>query len=269
MISVTLRFHGDLDHFLHPSHRSSEHRDVSSETVAISREVPLKAAIKDVIEACGIPHTEIDLVMVKGADDPAPGAVDFAWLIEGPVDIDVYPCPVAEDVYPWAPRLQAHHRSRFVVDGHLGKLARNLRLLGFDTVYERDADDRRLLEIMVSESRALLTRDRPLLMHSIARHGYCPRSPDSEEQTREVVKRFHLDPEGPEAPGKFTRCLECNGLLYPVRKDEVLSALADEPLTLQHYDEFYRCDTCGKIFWKGTHFEKLVHRIARISAMLV
>jgi uncharacterized protein len=268
MISVTLRFHGDLDHFLHPPHRP-EAGESSFGPVAVRRDVPAKAAIKDVIEACGVPHTEVDVVMVQRADDPSPGAVDFAWQIEEPSDVDIYRCPLIDGALPWVPRLQAHHWSRFVVDGHLGKLARNLRLLGFDTVYDRDADDRRLLEIMVTENRALLTRDRPLLMHSITRNGYCPRSSDPEEQTREVVRRFHLDPQGADAPGKFTRCLECNGLLHAVPKQEVLSALADEPLTLQHYDEFYRCADCGKIFWKGTHFEKLAHRVARISAMLV
>ena len=269
MISVTLRFHGDFAHFLHSDHRPKDAAPSGAPTspAEVSRELREKSSIKDVIEACGVPHTEVDLVMLQRADDPSAGAVDFAWLIEEPAEIDVHASRVSDSVHPWAPRLQSHHQSRFVVDGHLGKLARNLRLLGFDTVYERDADDRRLLEIMVAESRALLTRDRPLLMHSIVRHGYCPRSSDPEEQTREVLMRFNLGAQSGEQ-SNFSRCLECNGLLQPVPKEEVLATLASEPRTLLHYHEFYRCASCGKIFWKGTHFEKLANRIARLSTVL-
>ena len=270
MISVNLRFHGDLAHFLHSDHRPKDEAASSASTspVAVSRDLRAKSSVKDVIEACGVPHTEVDLVMIRRADDPSPGAVDFAWLLEGPAEVDVYPAVVGERVHSWAPRLQSHYQSRFVVDGHLGKLARNLRLLGFDTVYERDADDGRLLEIMVAEGRALLTRDRPLLMHSIVRHGYCPRSSDPEEQTREVTKRFNLRAQSG-APSSFSRCLECNGLLHPVPKEEVRALLAGEPLTLRHYNDFYRCDSCGKVFWKGTHFDKLADRVARLSAVSV
>jgi uncharacterized protein with PIN domain len=270
MISVNLRFHGDLAHFLHSDHRPNEETSSSALKlpIVISRQLRERSSVKDVIEACGVPHTEVDLLLIHRVDDPSPGAVDFAWLIEEPTEVDVYPTSVGESVHPWAPRLQLHYHSRFVVDGHLGKLARNLRLLGFDTALERDADDARLLEIMVAEDRALLTRDRPLLMHSIARHGYCPRSSDPEEQTREVVKRFNLNTQ-PGAAATFSRCLECNGLLQPVPKAEVLSLLAGEPLTLRHYNDFHRCDSCGKVFWKGTHFDKLADRVARLSAVLV
>jgi len=267
---ITLRFHGDLSLLLRSNHRSNleDGGDFESDPCVTRRELREKTAVKDVIEACGVPHTEVDLIMVERANDPSPGAVDLAWLLEEAAEVDIYPAPVEDDVHAWAPRLQSRHRLRFVADGHLGKLARNLRLLGYDTVYERGADDRRLLEIMAEEDRTLLTRDRQLLMYSVVSHGYCPRSTDPEEQTREVLARFHLGVQL-DAPGIFSRCLECNGQLVGVPKDEVLAELADEPLTLQHYDEFYRCTECAKIFWKGTHHEKLVNRVARISAMLV
>ena len=98
-----------------------------------------KTAVKDIIEACGIPHTEVDLIMVERANDPSPGAVDMAWLLDEAAEVDVYPAPVEDDVHPWAPRLQTRPRLRFVADGHLGKLARKLRLLGDDPVYGRGA----------------------------------------------------------------------------------------------------------------------------------
>jgi uncharacterized protein len=155
-------------------------------------------------------------------------------------------------------------RKLSVADGHLGKLAHNLRLLGLDTAYERDADDCRILEIMAAEDRALLTRDRRLLMHSIVRHGYCPRSTDAEEQTREVLRRFRLTGDSGH-PTPYTRCLRCNALLQSVPKSEVLDPLSAEPLTLRYYHDFRRCTGCGRIYWPGTHIDKLAARLARVT----
>ena len=119
-------------------------------------------------------------------------------------------------------------------------LHRNLRLLGLDAIYERDADDWRLLEIMTAEDHALLTRDRRLLMHSVVRHGYSLRSADAEEQTREVLSRFALRSRSvPLVP--YSRCLRCNSQVAAVPKDQILAPLAAEPLTLRYYDAFRRC----------------------------
>jgi uncharacterized protein len=179
------------------------------------------------------------------------------------VRLEIHGVPAPAEALPSAPRLQVHTRDRFLADGHLGKLARNLRLLGLDTAYERDADDRRLLEIMTAEDRALLTRDRRLLMHSIVRHGYCPRADDAEEQTREVLRRFGLLHDAARlAP--YRRCLRCNALLESVAKSEILGPLAGEPLTLRYYNDFRRCAGCGRIYWPGTHFGKLAARVAKL-----
>jgi uncharacterized protein with PIN domain len=151
---------------------------------------------------------------------------------------------------------------RFVADGHLGKLTRFLRLLGIDVAYDRAADDRSLIEISTAENRALLTRDRRLLMHAIVKNGYYPRSQNSEEQTLEVVRRFRLA--ATFAP--FTRCLHCNALLSSVPKQEVLSQL--EPLTKIHYEDFRRCQRCAKIYWAGSHFSKLQARISSLQRQL-
>ena len=132
-----------------------------------------------------------------------------------------------------------------------------------DTVYERDADDPRLLEIMAAEDRVLLTRDRPLLMHGVVRHGYCPRSDESEAQTRETLRRFGLTGGNTEL-SPFSRCLHCNGVLEPVDKAEVLAPLAAEPLTLRYYDEFRRCPGCQRLYWPGTHTQKLAALVTRL-----
>ena len=149
----------------------------------IVRELREKTAVKDVIEACGVPHPEIDLIVVLDSNRESALSVDLFWQAAGPARLDVYGFPAPADILPLAPRLQGRHCERFVADGHLGKLARNLRLLGLDTVYRREAEDCFLLRTMFAENRAILTRDRRLLMHSVVQHGYCPRSAQPEEQT--------------------------------------------------------------------------------------
>ena len=99
-------------------------------------------------------------------------------------------------------------------------------------------------------------------MHKIVRHGYCPRSHDPDEQIIEVLRRFDLV----ELIAPYTRCLQCNGLLEGVDKADVLEEL--EPLTKIHYQDFRRCIACRKIYWSGSHFEKLEARLEKIRARL-
>lgn len=251
---LQLVFHCDLAGFFLPSQLRGK--------VPIVRRLREKTSVKDVIEACGVPHPEVDLIAVSYPNGEICSGVDFRWQVEAPIRLDVYGFPAPTDFLPSAPRLQTRRFDRFVADGHLGKLARNLRLLGLDTFYEAEANDRRLLEIMTAEDRAILTRDRRLLMHSVVRHGFCPRSSDPEEQTAEVLRRFGSLC-SPSAVAPFTRCLECNGLLESVPKEEVLERLAGEPLTLRYYDDYRMCSTCGRIYWAGTHFDKLASRVSK------
>ena len=263
MFTVTLTFHDDLPGFLR--------REWRGHGGLVRRTLTEKTAVKDVIEACGIPHTEVDLIVAEAgtagtSSHPASRAVSFAWTVEEPVHLHVHGAPAPPDLLPGAPRLQDGWPRRFVADGHLGKLVRNLRLLGLDVAYERDADDPRLLRIMADEDRVLLTRDRPLLMHSVVRHGCCPRSDAHEEQTREVLHRFRLQPVPgiPSLLSLFSRCLQCNTPLEEVPKSTVLAPLADEPLTLRYYEDFRRCPGCGKVYWPGTHAPKLTALIGRL-----
>jgi uncharacterized protein with PIN domain len=157
-------------------------------------------------------------------------------------------------------RLQTIGIARFVTDGHLGGLTRNLRLLGFDVAYPKNADDRELLKVMARENRALLTRDRRLLMHGIVQHGYCPRSQNADEQTIEVIHRFDLL----ELIAPFTRCLRCNAPLEEAAKADVIDKLG--PLTKIYYEQFRRCPGCKQIYWSGSHFPKLEKRIEEIRS---
>jgi len=242
--AIRLAFHGDLSFFLKPK------------ASRIERQLSERTSIKDVIEACGVPHTEVDLILVNG------GPVDFAAILTQDAVVDVYPpnetpSPVfAED------RLQVRNIEKFVADGHLGKLVRDLRLLGIDVSYDPGAEDRQLVRTASDEDRALLTRDRRLLMHAAVRHGYYLRSQDPLEQTVEVLRRFNLGP----TLALFSRCLRCNALLEPAKKAEVFDQL--QPLTRIYYERFRRCHGCGQVYWSGSHFDKLRARVEEIRASL-
>ena len=220
--SVRLIFHESLRFFLR--------RNPCGLPEKILRE---KTSVKDVIESCRVPHPEVDLILIDGAP------VDFRFQLHGKHEVEIFGFFDSPERFQNA-RLQTRAITRFVADGHLGKLTRLLRLLGIDVAYDRSADDRKLLKIAVNEQRALLTRDRQLLMHAIVQHGYYPRSQTPDEQTLEVVRRFDLS--GAFAP--YTRCLNCNATLDSVRKDEVFAQL--EPLTQIYYEDFRRCTGCGR-----------------------
>jgi hypothetical protein len=218
----------------------------------MERSLAEKTSVKDVIESCGIPHPEVDVILVDGH------AVDFDHTLASDVEVEVFSVGNCDPRLK-EKRLQVSCIGMFVADGHLGRLTRTLRLLGFDVAYHRDANDRQLLETMARENRALLTRDRRLLMHAIVEHGYCPRSQNADEQTIEVIRRFDLF----DSIAPFTRCLRCNEKLAEVGKAEVIEKL--EPLTKIYYKQFRRCSGCGQIYWAGSHFEKLQKRIEIIQ----
>jgi len=244
--SVRLNIHGDLGFFLRSRTRHG----------SIQRSLDEKTSVKDVIESCGIPHPEVNAILVDGHP------VGFAHTVASSVELDVFP---VENCDPRLKkkRFQVSCIRMFVADGHLGKLTRNLRLLGFDVAYDQQANDRKLLEVMTRENRALLTRDRRLLMHAIVQHGYCPRSQNADQQTIEVIRRFDLL----SSIAPFTRCLRCNERLQQVAKADVIEKL--EPLTKIYYEQFRRCTGCGQIYWPGSHFEKLQKRIELIQSRLM
>ena len=143
---------------------------------------------------------------------------------------------------------------------HLGTLARRLRLLGLDTVYEKDYDDRVIAARAAAEERILLSRDTGLLKHKNIIWGYWLRSQDGDQQLEEVRHRFSLDPHF----RPFTRCLLCNGLNEPVEKEQV-SPLVPER-TLLFFDEFFRCSGCGNVYWKGSHYDRMLAWLQKLKA---
>ena len=212
-------------------------------------------SVKDLVEALGVPHPEVGLIVVDGS------TVGFDHRLTGGERIAVYPpfhdIDVTGAVTVWPQPIAP----RFVLDVHLGTLARRLRLLGFDCWYRTDTDDAELARIAVDERRILLTRDRGLLMRRIIVHGYCPRSHDPDEQVIEVVRRYELA----EQTAPMTRCATCNGRLAAVDRAAVHDQLPTR--TAAAFDDFARCEGCGQLYWSGAHAESLEAIVRRIDAL--
>ena len=236
MKRASLRFYEELNDFLPASKRK----------VAFDYIFELSGSVKDMIEALGVPHTEVDLILVNGK------SVDFSYRVQDRDQISVYPVFESFDIAPLVQlRPRPLRQTRFGLDAHLGKLAGYLRMLGFDTLYRNDYRAEALARISGDEGRILLTRNRRLLMRNRVTLGYWVRANESREQLIEVLRRFDLF--GSIAP--FRRCLRCNGLLQPVCKEAIVDRLP--PKTRQYYDAFSICPTCGRIYWKGSHYARM------------
>ena len=217
------------------------------------RILPEPASVKDVIESCGVPHTQVDLILVNSLP------VNFHYLVEGGGQISVYPVFSTIEL-PETHRLQERtlKQLRFLVDVNLGKLARLLRMAGFDTAYRNHAHDKELIRKMLEENRVLITRDRRLLMHKVVSNGYLVHSDHPAEQLDEVLHRYDLYANM--AP--FSRCTLCNGLLEEAEKSDVLDKL--EPLTKRYYNQFAKCPDCGQVYWAGSHRNRLHPGVKKI-----
>jgi uncharacterized protein len=149
---------------------------------------------------------------------------------------------------------------KFILDVHLGKLARWLRMLGFDTLYRNDYADPEIVAIAVREERVILTRDLGIMKRRAVTRGYHIQSTKPEEQLQEVLSRYALLSQ----IQPFHRCIVCNGLLQRVAKEAVIAQL--EPKTVRYYDEFFQCEACHKIYWRGSHFDRMEMFIAKVVA---
>lgn len=244
---VEVRAYAELNDFLAPDRRGS----------TLRRPFRPHQTVKDVIEAAGIPHTEVDLVVVGGE------AVGFDHRPTDGDRLAVYPVFESLDIGPVGRLRPAPLRDpRFVADVHLGRLARLLRLVGFDTRWSNDLTDDQLAAIGESEHRIVLTRDRGLLKRRQVTHGLFVRSDQPEDQAVDVLRRLDLT----DRLAPFTRCLRCGGELVPVPKAEVLDRL--EPLTRAHVAEFRRCGRCAHLYWRGSHHPGLAAQVARLRAAL-
>ncbi len=213
-----------------------------------------KPSVKNTVQAIGVPHGEIDLILVDG--EP----VDFDYQMRGGEKVSVYPVFESFDVSEIS-RLRSKplRDVRFVVDVNLGKLALKLRLLGFDTLFRNDLEDDEIVQIAEAEKRIILTRDKELLKRNEVQHGYFLRNDDPVRQVGEVVD--HLQLIGFFNP--FSRCSACNGLLESVEKQLVKDRIKSD--TFEFYDQFWQCTGCGKVYWKGSHFGRIMKWVEQLK----
>lgn len=246
MAQATFRFYEELNDFLAPELRKTTF------THAFDR----RASVKDMIESFGVPHTEVDLILVNG------NSVDFHYIVGDEDRISVYPVFESLDISPLVRlRPKPLRHPKFVVDTNLGRLARYLRLLGLDCLYRNNFQDDELARLSSGQNRVLLTRDRALLQRKIITHGYFVRETTPRLQVREVLLRFDLR----RLLTPFTRCTRCNGTIETVEKHVIENRL--EPKTRKYFDQFRMCRDCGQVYWKGSHHVRAQRLVEELSAV--
>lgn len=241
---ATFRFYAELNDFLPAAKRKK--------TIVYSFfDSP---SVKDAVEALGTPHPEIDLILVNGTP------VSFSYKIKNGDMISVYPEFELLDISSLN-RLRPRplRNPKFCADVNLGRLTRKLRLLGFDVHYSNTCSAKELIRQSLEEKRILLTRSTRLLKNKNITRGYWVRSEEVPEQTAEVLRKFDLF--GLIKP--FSRCSVCNNLIFSVAKEEVVTELPER--TKRYFNEFYRCEGCDRVYWKGTHYQKIVQFIEEIK----
>ena len=203
-------------------------------------------SVKDAVEAIGVPHSEVDLILVNSI------SVTFNCRIRDGDIISVYPMFESLDIAGITHLRETPLRTpKFILDVNLGKLAKYMRMLGFDTLYANDYEDSGIAAISLSERRLIITRDKSLLKRKSVTHGYWVRSQYPKQQAAEVIHRFDLR----SRIKPFSRCTVCNGMVGSVPKDDIVEKL--DPKTKKYFEEFFQCGSCGKIYWKGSHFDKM------------
>lgn len=238
------RFYEELNDFL-----SEEQRKTTFPYEFIG-----KPSIKDTIEAIGAPHTEIDLILVEGK------SVGFDYQMHGGEHVSVYPVFESFDITPLVHlRSRPLRETKFIVDVNLGKLAQKLRLLGFNTLFRNDFIDNEIVELSLQDKRIILTRDKGILKYNAVTHGYWIRNDDPKEQIREVVTRLQLENDFK----PFVRCSNCNELLYPVDKKLLQDRLPNDTLLL--FNIFMECKGCKKIYWRGSHYDRICEWIDELK----
>lgn len=243
MVTATFRFYEELNDFLAPEQRFRAFDSACAEM----------ATTKHAVEALGVPHTEIELILVNGE------SVGFDRLLREGDRVAVYPRFEALDVTPLL-RLRGRplRETRFIADAHLGGLAQLLRMAGFDTLYDNGYRDAELVAIAKAEGRIVLSRDRELLKRREVDHGCYVHATQPDEQMREIVERLDLA----RSARPFSRCLVCNVPLETVPKAEVIDRLPANVRTWA--DRFSRCPACGRVYWEGSHWEAMRRRLQAI-----
>ncbi|WP_133960276.1 Mut7-C RNAse domain-containing protein [Halanaerobium saccharolyticum] len=214
-----------------------------------------RQTIKDRIESIGVPHPEVALILNNSR------AVDFSYLVQSGDFFSIYPHLYTFKLPEEVKLLNEYsEKPKFILDVHLGRLARYLRRFGFDTAYRNDYQDREIVDQAVSEKRIILSRDRGLLMRKRVKWAKFIWSDDPKKQLKEVFDRFQL---AQYYQGQESRCVNCNTKLVDIDKEKIIERL--EPKTKKYFDDFKYCPRCDKIYWCGSHYEKTEKMLTKLK----
>ena len=244
MPTLAFRFYRELNDFLPRPLRQRQ----------FTRDFVTLGSIKDAIETVGVPHTEIDLILVNGE------SVGFDYQPKDGDRVSVYPLFEALDISEVTRLRPAPLREpKFVLDCHLGRLARYLRMLGFDSLFYGHCSDARLVEISVEQQRILLTRDLGLLKRKALTHALYVRATRPRKQLSELVRKLQLQSNF----RPFSRCTLCNGELEKVAKDTVWQQIPEN--SRRAFSEFARCRHCHRVYWKGSHYARMQRLVKELA----
>lgn len=206
-----------------------------------------RASIKDIIEALGLPHTEVGLIKTE-----AGGELDFSYIPERQESLFIHPLSAGPPVTSKS-KLRPHplQKITFLTDINIGKLARLLRMAGIDAATAAGRTIGEIADESATSSRIMLSTNRDLLKQSTITFGRLLRSGNPISQFRDIRDTFDLTP----LFKPFSRCMSCNGSLIPVDKKKIIHCL--EPLTIRYYNTFKQCSDCSNIYWPGSHHDKM------------
>ncbi len=243
MSKVTFRFYEELNDFL-PVMRQKTDFEIDFKS---------KRSIKDMIEALGVPHTEVDLILINGK------SVDFNYIIKAEDRVSVYPVFESLNIENVTHLRKIPLRcTKFIANVNLGETTKYMRLLGLDVYYDPSLSAQEIIKISKNENRIILTKSRKLLKFKEVSHGIFIRPGKTEDQLRRIID--FLDIKNQVRP--FSRCLLCNKLLEKIPKEKILDRIP--PKAKELYDEYNHCTSCDRIYWKGSHLIKLQNVIDQI-----
>jgi uncharacterized protein with PIN domain len=245
MVTATFRFHQELNDFLPRDRRER----------SFAAECARQATTRHMIEALGVPHTEVAAVLVNGE------LSGFDRILAEGDHVVAYARFAQAGQTGDALRARPRERMCFVADSHLGGLARLLRMAGYDTLYDNHYHDDEVEALATDDDRIVLTRDRELLKRRAIVHGCYVHALDPELQLRELFARLGL------AAGArpFSLCLHCNLPLRVVDKTDILERLPESVRVL--HDGFTTCDQCGRVYWKGSHYKRMAALLDAVLAL--
>lgn len=212
-------------------------------------------SVKDAIEAIGIPHVEIGMIMINGVSK------SFEYHIEEKDKIQVYPHNFFKtktsnniNLLPFKPK-----KLSFLLDVHLGTLARYLRMAGFDTLYQsKDYGDAFLAEVASTDNHIMLSRDIGLLKRSKLNYGHWVRNTNPKEQFKEIVQLYNLQ----NIFKPMSRCIKCNEPITLVKKEKIESIVPSK--VYQWKEKFFQCSGCEKVYWEGSHHKNMMELLEEI-----